>query len=76
MDAFTSSFSAVLVQPDRAVVWKVSGIVDNDGHLNLYIISGDGSDIYEIETTQGDGKDGEQLALRFTTEKIEQEAND
>jgi len=51
--------------------WVLSWLVDDDGHLNLYITNTDGSPIHEIETGQGDGEAGGQLALRFTTEQIE-----
>jgi len=50
--------------------WTVSLIVDSDDHLNIYIENENEADIFEIESGQGDG-DGEQLALRFTTAKIE-----
>lgn len=48
-------------------------IVDDDGHLNVYIERDDLTEsVVEIESGQGDGI-GEQLALRFTTREIEQE---
>ena len=53
--------------------WRVSFMVDDDGHLNIYVENHDNSDIIEIETGQGDGKNGEQYALRFTTEQIEEQ---
>lgn len=53
--------------------WKVTIIEDDDKHLNIYIEANNVTDIHEIETGQGDGKEGEQLALRFTTDKIEKE---
>jgi hypothetical protein len=57
--------------------WNVCAIVDDDGHLNVYIANSEGtSDIIEIETGQGDGENGEQYALRFTTEDIESAARE
>lgn len=51
--------------------WDVEVIVDDDGHLNIYIErKEDKSKIYEIETGQGDGN-GEQLAIRITTDQLE-----
>lgn len=64
-------FHATLSRPDVPAVWEVYGVVDGDGHLNIYI-SGDGTTIEEVETGQGDGLNGRQLALRFTTHGIEQ----
>jgi hypothetical protein len=51
--------------------WDVTLIVDEDGHLNVYVLNNNSEEVTEIETGQGDGVDGEQLALRFTTPKIE-----
>lgn len=50
--------------------WSVGLVVDDDGHLNVYVDHDDGSEIVEIDTGQGDG-DGEQYATRFTTEATE-----
>ena len=50
--------------------FEVGILEDDDGHLNVYIESNDGSDIREIDTGQGGGV-GEQLALRFTNKTIE-----
>ena len=50
--------------------WNVGVLVDDDGHLNIYITCQDGSDIKAIDTGQGDGH-GEQLAYRLTTDRIE-----
>jgi len=55
--------------------WNIHTIVDEDGHLNVYITNDDNSDILEIDTGQGNGK-GEQLALRFTTLQIEEDYAD
>lgn len=52
--------------------WTIHTVVDSDGHLNLYIENDDASKIIEVETGQGDG-DHEQMALRFTTQQIEDE---
>ena len=52
--------------------WMITAIVDSDQHLNIYIENTESDSIYEIETGQGDGENGEQLALRFTTETIEE----
>jgi len=54
---------------EHGVVWHVQVVVDNDGHLNIYIENEDGTEIKEVETTQGDG---ESLALRFTTRGLEE----
>lgn len=54
--------------------WNVNAIVDDDGHLNVYITNDYDSNIIEIETGQGDGQN-EQMAVRFTTPKIEQRYN-
>ena len=51
--------------------WKVLAAVDSDGHLNVYVENG-GETISQIESDQGGGCDGEQLALRFTTDDIEE----
>ncbi len=52
-------------------VWNVQALVDDDGHLNLYVTTDrPGDNIQEIETGQGDGQ-GEQLALRLTSDRIE-----
>ena len=53
--------------------WRVSCRVDDDGHRNVYVENTDGTDIREFETGQGDGTNGEQYAVRFTTERIERE---
>lgn len=53
--------------------WNVDTYVDDDNHLNIYITNSDGTTINDIDTGQGDGVDGEQLALRLTTEGIEKE---
>lgn len=53
--------------------WVVTLLVDDDGHLNVYITNDFcDEDIMEIESGQGDGTVGDQLALRFTTTEIEQ----
>ena len=51
--------------------WKVELLVDDDGHLNVYIENVFSDLIEEIETGQGNGI-GEQKALRFTTTDIEE----
>lgn len=51
--------------------WHLSAIVDDDGHLNVYVTHDSGETIREIETGQGDGEFGEQLAFRMTTDGIE-----
>ena len=51
--------------------WKVVEMVDDDNHLNVYLEHIDVTDILEIDTQQGSGKNGEQMALRFTTQGIE-----
>ena len=53
--------------------WDVNIQVDSDGHLNIYITNKDKTDIVECDTGQGDGCDGEQLAIRFSTNRIEDE---
>lgn len=59
--------TAVAVKPN----WDVVTVVDDDGHLNVYITTDDPNGVInQIDTGQGDG-DGEQLALRFTTAKLE-----
>jgi len=50
--------------------WKVVTEVDDDGHLNIYIENKFSDRIDEIESGRGDG-DGEQLASRYTTPRIE-----
>ena len=52
--------------------WNIHTVVDPDGHLNIYITNVDNSRVIEIESGQGNGE-GEQLALRFTTQQIEDE---
>lgn len=52
--------------------WEVDIIEDTDGHLNIYIENIRKSDIIQIDTGQGDGINGEQLALRFTTKELEE----
>lgn len=50
--------------------WIINADVDDDNHLNIYITNELSDRIYEIDTGQGNGI-YEQLALRFTTKKIE-----
>lgn len=52
--------------------WHIEANVDDDGHLNLFVINEDGSDIIELENLSGDGHQ-EPYSLRFTTESIEDE---
>ena len=54
-------------------MFKVHWCIDSDKHLNVYITNDDQSDIIEMENGQGDGTNGEQYALRFTTKAIEKE---
>ena len=51
--------------------YNVEMLVDEDGHLNIYVESVDGSALSEVDTSQ-DTKD--QYAIRFTTEAIEAKA--
>jgi hypothetical protein len=51
--------------------WRVKVLEDDDNHLNIYIENEDETTIHDIDTGQGDGTEGEQLALRFTTDDIE-----
>lgn len=51
-------------------LWTVSICVDSDDHLNIFIKNSDQSQIHEIETLQGSD---DEHAMRFTTEKIEDE---
>ena len=55
--------------------WDVEVLVDDDGHLNIYITNADNSTIFDVGSGQGDGMDGDQLALRLTTDYIESEQN-
>ena len=50
--------------------WVLHCLVDEDGHLNVYIENLRDEVVTEIPTGQGDG-DKEQFALRFTTPLIE-----
>lgn len=50
--------------------WTVTVYVDSDKHLNVFIENSDNSQIHEIETLQGSD---DEHAMRFTTEKIEDE---
>lgn len=53
--------------------WTVKALVDDYGHLNLFIDNClDCSDKIEIETGRGDGKDGRELEIKITTEDIEE----
>lgn len=54
--------------------WLVDLLVDDDGHLNIFVKNEDGTTITEVETGQGDGENGEPLAFRVTTGRIEREA--
>ncbi len=54
--------------------WEVLFLVDDDKHLNIYIKNSNSNEIYDIETGQGDGIN-EQMAVRFTTQKIEHDHN-
>ena len=56
--------------------WNVELLVDDDGHLNVYIENDHDSTINEVWTGQGDGQQGEQMALRFTTPTIEMQTGD
>jgi len=51
--------------------WHVRGTIDEDNHLRIYIHNNDGSDILPIDDADGNGRDGEELELRFTTAAIE-----
>lgn len=53
--------------------WKVVISVDDDGMLGLFIKNIDESDIIDTDADLGNGKDGEELGIRFTTEDIEKE---
>ena len=68
-----------LLVPDHLHVaegdWDVTVAVDDDGHLNVYVTNWKSSEVFEVETGQGDGE-GEQLAFRVTTREIEEEAGD
>jgi len=55
--------------------WSVELLVDDDGHLNVYIENDNDSTVNEVWTGQGDGQD-EQMALRFTTPTIEMQTGD
>ncbi|MHA2063237.1 MAG: hypothetical protein ACXABY_02530 [Candidatus Thorarchaeota archaeon] len=61
------------IPQDFGAGWLVHILKDDDDHLNLYIENKYSEEIIIVDTGQGDGKD-EQLALRFTTAKIEREA--
>ena len=52
--------------------WKVQALVDDDGHLNIFVSNDDRTDIVECETGQGDGLNGEALASRYSTKGIEE----
>ena len=49
--------------------YQIHMIVDEDGQLNIYVESLDDSPVIEIETGQDTDN---QVAHRFTTEKIEE----
>jgi hypothetical protein len=51
--------------------WEVQAIVDEDGHINVFVKNIDGSDVFEVETGQGDGENGDALAFRLTTAQKE-----
>lgn len=51
--------------------WYLAFIVDDYNHLNIYISNDDERHIYSIESVQGDGESGNQLAFRFTTDFTE-----
>ena len=54
---------------EKTANWDVKWLVDDDGHLNVFVINHDGSDTIELETGQDTSN---QTAYRFTTEKIEE----
>ena len=64
-----------LLMPATDHGWEVLVLVDADNHLNIYITNTNSSDIYECDTGQGDRGSGEELALRYTTDVIEDEAD-
>jgi len=64
-----------LLMPETDHGWEVLVLVDADNHLNIYITNTNSSDIYECDTGQGDRGSGEELALRYTTNVIEDEAD-
>jgi hypothetical protein len=64
-----------LLMPETDHGWEVLVLVDADNHLNIYITNTNSSDIYECDTGQGDRGSGEELALRYTTDVIEDEAD-
>jgi len=53
--------------------WNVEIIVDDDGHLNIYVENDDKTTIHQVDSDQGDGINGEQYAIRMTTEQLERE---
>jgi hypothetical protein len=48
--------------------WNVDCCVDDDGDLNIYVTNDYTKNINEIDTGQGDGLDGEQLAIRLAAD--------
>lgn len=52
--------------------WKAEAEVDDDGCLNIYVTNSDGTDIFDADTEHGDGTNGEQYAMRFSTLAIEE----
>lgn len=51
--------------------WTVEALVDDDGHLNIWVKHADGTTIHDTDADLGDGVDGEDLGFRFTTSGIE-----
>ena len=64
-----------MLMPETNHGWEVLVLVDADQYLNIYITNTDSSDIYECDTGQGDRGSGETLALRYTTDVLEDEAD-
>ncbi len=64
------------MQKSKSIVvedYQIHLVLDEDGHLNIYVESLDDSSVVEIETGQNTDK---QLAYRFSTEKIEKEVEE
>jgi len=58
------------VQNLKLGLYNIDLLVDDDGHLNVWIESADGSALLDVDTSQ-DNHD--QRAMRFSTESIEKQ---
>jgi len=56
--------------------WCVRVLVDDDGHLNVYLSNGDGTQVHDVgEDLSCDDEGNHEWGARFTTDGIEENHN-